>query len=287
MTLPPVRTLALGLLVLLLPTTAFSQSLSWPANSSPTHSHATSPQPAAWHSQEATDAIGQAAQEAVEAVMSCVDLPRIALTFDDGPFPGSTDAILTTLRQRGVPATFFVVGQRARHSPGLVRAIVEDGHEVAAHSHTHADLSRLDTEGQAREARQARDAIQQAVPHVHLAWWRAPYGALQGVDMSYPASLGMRHMGWSIDTLDWQAPDGATWMNRVLSQARDGSVVLMHDHAAVSRRHLGELIDELWARGFVFRTLSGLSEPACYAPDGAESLHAHHNANAQMKRAAP
>lgn len=220
------------------------------------------------HSSESLEQIIQdAATSAVEASMDCEFMPRIALTFDDGPFRGSTDAILDILRQRGVPATFFVVGQRALQAPDLIGAILQDGHEVAAHSHTHADLSRLDLEGQAREIRQSRDAIKQAAPHAHLAWWRAPYGALEGVDMSYPTSLGMRHMGWNIDTLDWQAPSGREWMDRVLSRAKDRSVVLMHDHAAVSRRHLGDLIDALWSRGFVFRTLSGLDEPVCYPVD--------------------
>lgn len=267
-----VRALTLGLFTCLSCAPALAQSFSW----APT-SQETTPWNEGALSEPVEDAepmlldqslrqhIQNAAESAVETVMEeCTPSPRIALTFDDGPFPGSTENILATLRHRGVPATFFLVGQRVKSAPALVGSILEDGHEVAVHSHTHADLSRLGVDAQAREIQRAWDTLHQVAPHAHVAWWRAPYGALKGVDMGYPKSLGMEHMGWSIDTLDWQAPDAPTWMDRVLSQARDGSVVLMHDHAAVSRRHLGELIDELWARGFVFRTLSGLSVPACY-----------------------
>lgn len=256
MPLPLVRALPLGLLCCL--------ALAFPAGAVGGADLAGSVPPADQTSLSRT--LERAVGEAVEEVLACTHLPRIALTFDDGPLPGATEEILEVLAERGVPATFFVVGRQARAHPHLVRAIVDQGHEVAVHSHTHADLSRLDTDGQAREIRLGWEALAHAAPHAPIAHWRAPYGALAGVDLHYPKSLGLSHVGWTIDTLDWQRPSKEVWLDRIVSRARDGAVVLMHDHALVSRQGLGQAIEALWEIGFVFRTLTGLDAPACY-PD--------------------
>lgn len=217
------------------------------------------------------DTIQEAIINALEDTLSCTHMPRIALTFDDGPLPGFTDEILGILAERGVPATFFLIGRQVRAHPHLVQRIVEEGHEIAVHSDTHADLSRLSSEGQQREIQRGWEALTQVAPSAPVIHWRAPYGALEGVGMHYPRSLGLEHAGWSIDTLDWQRPELELWRDRILGRARDGSIVLMHDHALVSRKGLGAVIESLWEMGFVFRTVSGLTGSSCYDDTG--TLH--------------
>lgn len=284
------RALPLGLFFCLAATPAMATSSSWSSwtgqavapQESPNATHASwqpsQEGPAYPHGAQATqeqvaleETVQKVVADVVEEVLACTHMPRIALTFDDGPFQGTTKEILDILAERGVPATFFVVGRQALAHPHLVQLMVDQGHEIAVHSHTHADLSRLGPEGQAQEIRMGWEALSRAAPGAIITHWRAPYGAIEGVDMAYPKSLGLRHVSWSIDTLDWQRPTQGLWLDRILSQARDGAIVLMHDHAHVSRHGLVQAIEALWGMGFVFRTVSGLSEPACY--DSSGTLH--------------
>ncbi len=106
----------------------------------------------------------------------CAKLKCIALTYDDGPYPDQAAALATTLRQYKVKATFFMLGQNAENYPDAVNAIAATGSEVANHSWSHANLSRLGWDGMQRELKRTNDAIAK-VTGVRPTLMRPPYGA--------------------------------------------------------------------------------------------------------------
>ena len=102
---------------------------------------------------------------------------NVALTFDDGPDPGTTPRILATLRRHDVKATFFVVGSQVERHPGLLRRIVEEGHTIGNHSYDHADMSYL-TPAQIRlELQRTQKTVDKALGyHYQMKIMRPPYG---------------------------------------------------------------------------------------------------------------
>lgn len=195
--------------------------------------------------------------------VACKVGPRVALTFDDGPRRGYTSEVLDILWSKGALGTFFVLGQQVSANPSLVHRILEEGHEIGLHSHSHPDMSKLTVLAQELETTRAWNALLTAAPDYAPVFWRAPYGSLSGVDMAFPKSLGMTHMGWSVDSFDWKNPSSELFLDNVLPRVRDGSVILMHDHTQSTRQNLAVLIDHLTEMGASFRTLSGLKDPLC------------------------
>ncbi|NLU70141.1 polysaccharide deacetylase family protein [Streptomyces sp. HNM0574] len=177
---------------------------------------------------------------------------RIALTFDDGPHPVHTPAILRVLRRYGAQATFFVLGECAARHRDLVRRIAEDGHVVANHTWSHPDLTRLAPAGVRDELGRTSELIHRTlgVPP-HLA--RAPYGAWDRASLRVCAGLGMEPVGWSVDTADWQRPGVDAIRSRVLRSADSGAIVLAHDgggERTQTARSLEQYLPRLLDRGF-------------------------------------
>jgi peptidoglycan-N-acetylglucosamine deacetylase len=161
---------------------------------------------------------------------------HIALTFDDGPDPTWTPQVLDLLAQYDVKATFCVVGTNAEAHPELLRQIVDAGHVLCDHTMHHDEqLPSLPVDERKAEIVDAHDAILAAVPDVQVPYFRAPAGAFSRSDDPDPDSvqriakrLGMKSLGWSIDTEDWTKP-GADAIVSSVQQAGDNDVVLLHD----------------------------------------------------------
>jgi peptidoglycan/xylan/chitin deacetylase (PgdA/CDA1 family) len=157
--------------------------------------------------------------------------PRVALTFDDGPWPGTTRAILGILRRMHVRATFFLVGSRAARAPALVRAIARGGHAIGNHSWSHPmhpAFRRLPRERLHAELARTNQALERL--GVEPALFRPPGGSVDGRVVAAALELGMRTVLWDVDPRDWA--DGArpaALAASVLRQVRPGSIVLLHD----------------------------------------------------------
>ncbi|WP_034089506.1 polysaccharide deacetylase family protein [Streptacidiphilus albus] len=153
---------------------------------------------------------------------------RIALTFDDGPTAPYTDRVLDILRDHGVPGTFFCVGLHAAASPGTVARIAAEGHGIGNHTWSHPflpDLSRDDLLFQL----DATNAALEAVTGVRPGHLRTPYGSRTPDTLRWTAEHGMTTVLWDTDTQDWAAPGAEQIVANARQQARDGSIVLMHD----------------------------------------------------------
>lgn len=103
---------------------------------------------------------------------------KVSLTFDDGPNRAVTPRVLDTLREHGLKATFFVLGRQVEKNPDLLRRIVEEGHALGNHTHSHADMAELGPAGMRRELRSTQRAVDDALGyHYPMAFMRPPYGS--------------------------------------------------------------------------------------------------------------
>lgn len=183
---------------------------------------------------------------------------RIALTFDDGPHPVWTPKVLGLLAKHDARATFFVLGQWADRWPDLVRGEVAEGHEVCLHSYSHAVFTRLSPARVASDLARNFQAIAGLVPGP-VRWFRPPYGAVNARVRQQVSALGYRMVLWDVDTRDWQRPPAEVIAARILSGARDGAVILMHDGGGDRSRTVAALaiaLPRLKARGVEMLTLS-------------------------------
>lgn len=193
--------------------------------------------------------------------------PRIAITFDDGPRGDRTHQILDILGAHGVQATFFLVGRQVPGQEELVHRMVEEGHEIGVHTWSHKDLAKSSASTREYEITHGLSAITKVVPHASIVWWRAPYGSRPELGTKVAHSLGLRSRLWEIDTLDWKGPEASVMVDRVLRQARDGVVVLMHDQGRHTIEALDPMLLGLREAGFQVVSVSRLSAPACPVED--------------------
>ncbi len=180
---------------------------------------------------------------------------HVALTFDDGPDPASTPAILDALDALGWKATFFLLGDQVRRAPGLALEVVERGHEVGVHGDRHVSHLRRPAPWTTADVRQARDLIAAQTgtePH----WFRPPYGALATSSLVAAHRTGLRTVLWTTWGVDWR-PDAtaASVADRVIRTFRPGATVLLHDSDITSapgswHATLGALprLAEVWER---------------------------------------
>jgi peptidoglycan/xylan/chitin deacetylase (PgdA/CDA1 family) len=155
--------------------------------------------------------------------------PRsLALTFDDGPSPVYTPEVLSILRQYGVTATFFMIGANAAKFPDTVRQVVEEGHRVGNHTWTHPDLGTL-TRPQVRAELERTSELLTRLCGEPPVMFRAPGGFFSHATMAVCGELGLRPVSWSVDPRDWANPGAGAIVDRVLGNARTGSIVLDHD----------------------------------------------------------
>jgi peptidoglycan-N-acetylglucosamine deacetylase len=179
----------------------------------------------------------------------------VRLTFDDGPVRTNTPRVLNVLSHYRVKATFFVIGQRARRYPGLVKREYREGHSVQNHTYTHTDLTNLGPIETRRELRATNRAIKAAgVPRPYR--FRPPYGHTNIRVRSAGASLGLIQTLWSVDPRDWADPPAPVICRRVVSNVRPGSIVLLHDGSGANTvEALPCIIKRLRAQGYRFGKL--------------------------------
>jgi peptidoglycan/xylan/chitin deacetylase (PgdA/CDA1 family) len=185
----------------------------------------------------------------------------VALTFDDGPHPTGTTAILDVLRREKVPATFFVVGRNVEKHPEIVLRSLSEGHELANHSYHHLQGVPLSVAQWKDEIVRNNRAIQSVTGH-DTRWFRAP-GCRYSIEaLQALAETGMLRADTTNNSGDWQQTDPEAIVQRVLSRLAPGQVLLFHDPAPQTARALPKLIHELRHRGYTFVTLTELARRA-------------------------
>lgn len=190
---------------------------------------------------------------------SCnVDGSYVALTFDDGPDATTTPQLLDILKEKGVKATFFVLGQRVEANPAIVARAAAEGHEIGNHSYDHKFFTRIGLDGVKSQIERTNAAIEAATGKKPTLV-RPPYGNTDPeISRLLNADYGMTIILWDVDPLDWKIFDSANITSEVLKNARAGSIVLSHDVHATTVNSVANTIDGLRARGFQFVTVSEL-----------------------------
>jgi peptidoglycan/xylan/chitin deacetylase (PgdA/CDA1 family) len=156
--------------------------------------------------------------------------PAVALTFDDGPHPVWTPKVLDLLRAAGITATFCLVGTEVRRYPDLVRRIVAEGHTLCNHSWRHElNLGARPVAAIRANLVATNQEIRRAVPGAAIPYYRQPGGRWTASVVGVAQQLGMRALDWDVDPRDWETKSAVDIGTRVLSHARPGSIVLLHD----------------------------------------------------------
>lgn len=186
--------------------------------------------------------------------------PAIALTFDDGPHPEVTPAVLDVLARHGVQASFFCVGERLAAQPALAARLRHEGHEIANHSMSHAEFAHIGGPAIAAELDQAFGLRDEAgrpwmVPHL----LRPPKGVLNGKVLQYCITRGIRVVHWSRDPEDYAAHNAASVLQHFDARPlAAGDIVLLHDKMPHSAATTDALIRQAQASGLRCVTVSAL-----------------------------
>ena len=168
--------------------------------------------------------------------------PTVALTFDDGPSGRFTRALLDGLAERNVKATFFLCGYRIRQYPELAQRIAEEGHEIGCHGFSHDSMATMSR----RDIYEEIQSTLALLPEGSRVKLLRPPGGCCSESVTQVAK-------------DWAVHDAAIVKARVLQQARDGDIILLHDMSSSSVSAALAIVDTLTARGFRFATVSELA----------------------------
>jgi peptidoglycan/xylan/chitin deacetylase (PgdA/CDA1 family) len=174
--------------------------------------------------------------EALGATMRQPEADGVALTFDDGPHPQGTPAVLEALREAGATATFFLAGEQVEGRPALAAEIVAAGHRVELHCHRHRNPLRLSVREFLADADRGRAAIEEATGQA-IADYRPPYGIFSAATLRAARRRGWRPVLWSRWGRDWTrraTPDSIA--RHSVSGIGAGDIVLLHDADFYSAR---------------------------------------------------
>jgi cellulose synthase/poly-beta-1,6-N-acetylglucosamine synthase-like glycosyltransferase/peptidoglycan/xylan/chitin deacetylase (PgdA/CDA1 family) len=194
---------------------------------------------------------------------------KLAITFDDGPDPNWTPRILDILKEKNVPATFFVIGLDANKWPQLLRREYAEGHEIGNHTYTHPDWESPNlSPTQIRWELNLTERLIESIVGAKSLLFRPPYGidhqpefAEEVARLPLAQEMGYIIIGQKVDPHDWSqiAPGvplpAATIVKNVLDEASDGNILLLHDGGGNREQTvlaLPQIIDALRANGYEF-----------------------------------
>ncbi|MFD3664971.1 polysaccharide deacetylase family protein [Streptomyces sp. NPDC058659] len=204
--------------------------------------------------------------------VDCAEVKCIALTFDAGPGK-DTPRLLDILKEKRVPATFFLLGRKhVDRYPKVVKRIADEGHEVANHTWSHRILTDLD-EAEVREELERTQTAVEKITGRKPTLMRPPQGRTDDTVSEVSKELGLAQILWSVTAKDYSTTDSALIRQRVIDQSRRDGIILLHDIYDGTVPAVPSIIDELKHRGFTFVTVPellapGKAEPGVvYAPE--------------------
>ena len=199
---------------------------------------------------------GESIEDAVEYVASSMitEAPKIALTFDDGPSSECTGRLLDGLKERNVKVTFFLIGENAKNAPDLVKREYEEGHLIGNHTYHHVEITKVSDE-KAKEEIEQTDQVIYSITGKHVEYMRPPFGLWQ---RDLELEIEVMPVMWTIDPLDWTTGNVDEIVNKVVTEAEENDIILMHDCYNSSVDAALRIIDILKEKGFEFVTVDEL-----------------------------
>ncbi len=199
---------------------------------------------------------GEPSKLVVSGDRSC---KMIALTYDAGSGADGAEAILDVLKKHGVTSTFFLTGKWVEKYPDLAKRIAAEGHEIANHTYSHPDLTKLPPTEVLDEIKKGEDAIKKVTGKETRPLFREPYGAFDDAERRLVRQAGYSYsVYWDVDTLDWQFPPVETLVKRITEKSKNGSIVLMHLNVPDSAISSDQAIPMLREKGYNLVTVSEL-----------------------------
>lgn len=191
------------------------------------------------------------------------DTPKpIYLTFDEGYENGYTAEILDILKEKKVPAAFFLVGNYIEENPELVKRMEAEGHIVGNHTMHHPDMSAIaDEEAFKKEITELENTYKAAVGKELPKFYRPPQGKYSEANLQQASRLGYTTLFWSLAYVDWlenDQPDEMESINLLNKRIHPGAIVLLHSTSKTNSRILAQLIDGWKEQGYEFRSVSEL-----------------------------
>ncbi|RIK08014.1 MAG: polysaccharide deacetylase family protein [Acidobacteria bacterium] len=189
---------------------------------------------------------------------SLADEATAALTFDDGPDPTWTPVVLDILKEKGVKATFFVLGGRAQAYPDLIRRAAADGHSIQNHSWNHPPAFGLLPFEVVFDEMNGTSAEIETITGKRPTFFRPPGGGLSADVEAASGQLGMKLAMWNVDPQDWAGNTAEGIYARVTQGLGGGDMILLHDGGGdrgQTTAALPGIIDDLRNKGFTFVTL--------------------------------
>ncbi|HZG84759.1 delta-lactam-biosynthetic de-N-acetylase [Paenibacillus sp.] len=194
------------------------------------------------------------------------DVTRKALylTFDNGYENGFTPKILDVLKEKRVPAAFFVTGQYVREQPELLRRMADEGHIIGNHSWSHPDLTTVPDDALAQELAKVEAGVAAVTKQKEMRFMRPPRGIFSDRTLALSRKLGYVNVFWSLAYVDWDTKRqrGADYaFQQVTAQLHPGAILLLHSVSKDNADALGRIIDYARAQGYEFYGLDSLEKP--------------------------
>jgi peptidoglycan-N-acetylmuramic acid deacetylase len=183
------------------------------------------------------------------------------LTFDNGYENGYSAQILDVLKEKKVPAAFFVTGHYLKDQPDLVKRMVKEGHIVGNHSWSHPDMTQVSNERLKTELSKVKDKFTEITGVKEMRYLRPPRGIFSERTLALSHKEGYINVFWSLAYLDWEINKQRGWeyaYNNIMKQAHPGAIMLLHTVSKDNAEALGKAIDDLRKKGYKFRSLDDL-----------------------------
>ena len=177
---------------------------------------------------------------------------EVVLTFDDGPLPGRTTAILAALEAQCTKATFFPVGKVAGGYPEILRDVAKAGHTIGAHTVNHKDLSKMKFDDAKDEIERSFSIVHRAVGGPTAPFFRFPFLRDSPELLKYLASRNIAVFSTDIDTFDFKGPQPEALVKHVMAllEKRGKGIILMHDIQPHTAAALPEILKQLKAKDY-------------------------------------
>jgi peptidoglycan-N-acetylmuramic acid deacetylase len=187
------------------------------------------------------------------------------LTFDSGYENGFTPQILDVLKEKKVPAIFFVTGQYIKEQPELLKRMAAEGHLIGNHSWSHPDMTAVSDAAIKEQLDRVKNGVAEVTGQKEMRFLRPPRGIFSDRTLAISRDLGYVNVFWSIAYVDWDTKrqKGASYaLEQVTKQLHPGAVLLLHSVSKDNADAMGSIIDHARKEGYEFRSLQDFITPA-------------------------
>lgn len=189
---------------------------------------------------------------------------NLYLTFDNGYENGYTTQILDVLKEKKVPATFFVTGPYIKDEPELLNRMVNEGHIIGNHSWSHPDMTTKSDDQIIKELDRVKKAVGEVTGQKDMLFMRPPRGIFSDRTLSVSREQNFINVFWSIAYMDWLTDKQKGWQhayNKVTEQLHPGAIIMLHSVSRDNAEAMGRIIDKAREEGYQFKSLDSLIFP--------------------------